>query len=138
MSGTSYLSLVSGARIKNYLGLQMDEGRVFTYPPTGDSGYGYVQIPAARIVDMAGEPLVADKALRNQAVRIVPACSVDIKGSYRFEVHPNPALWDFGAVQGVFYLEPGEGRLVPSFVMNLRKDLTLTDIPWAIRIYMRA
>lgn len=133
---TSYLSMASGARISNYLGLKMDEGIAFRYPGIQERQYAYVEIPVARM-ELATNGEVVDKALRNQMIRIVPACSVEVRGAARFEVHPNRAFWDFGTVQGMYYLESKEGRLVPSFHIQLRKDLELTGDDYAIRIYMR-
>lgn len=136
---TSYLSLVSGSRVSNYLGLKMDPGTEFSYPPTGDSQYAYIEIPVRVILVSTGEVLEAGtKALRNQHVYIQPACTVHVRGSYRFEVHPNPAFWEYGTAQGSYYLEPGEGLLTPGFYVSLKKDLDPSKIVYAVRIYMRA
>lgn len=134
---TSFLNLASGSRISNYLGLRMEPGTVFTYPPSGDSLYAYLEIPVGKVLGAAGEPLEG-KALRNQHVYVQPACTVNVRGSYRFEVHPNPALWEVGTVQGMYYLEPSSGERTPGFFMTLRKDLDLDKIDYAVRIYMRA
>ncbi len=81
---------------------------------------------------------ILTKGSRNQYLRVMPACTVEVKGHYRFEVHPNPALNIFGLVQAPYYLEPEDGRMNPGFYIALRRDLDLKDIDWAIRIYMRS
>lgn len=134
---TSYLSLAGGSRLSNYLGITMDAGHVFSYPGIQERQYGYIEIPVLELRNTAtGE--VVDKALRNQHIMVVPACSVDVRGNYRFEVHPYPELWSHATVQGMYYLEPREGRKVPAFYMTMRKDMDKADIAYAIRIYMRS
>lgn len=133
---TSYLSLVSGSRISNYLGLKMTEGSEFSYPGIQNRQYAYIEIPVGSIiVSSTGE--ITDKALRNQHVLVQPACTVDVKGNYRFEVHPNPAIWAYGTAQGMYYLEPSSGQQVPGFYVTLRKDIDLSTLDYAVRIYMR-
>lgn len=132
---TSYLKLI-GSRLSNHLGLKMDEGYEFSFPQVQERNYAYVEIPVKELVNAAdGKPV--EKGMRNQQILVVPACSVDVKGHYRFEVHPNAQLWNYGVVQGMYYLEPKEGMKVPSFHIALRRDFELSDIDYAVRIYMR-
>lgn len=134
---TSYLKLIDGTRIQNYLGLKMDDGYIAAKPQEAGRNYAYLEIPARELYNPSDESVVM-KGMRNQYIRVIPACSVNVRGNYRFEVEPNPALAEFGALQGRYYLEPGDGQLVPHFHLWLRRDLELSDIKWAIRLYMRA
>lgn len=133
---TSYLKLL-GSRLSNHLGLKMDEGYEYSFPQVQERNYAYIEIPVKELFNPTEEKVV-DKGLRNQHLLVVPACTVDVKGSYRFEVHPNPKLWSYGIVQGLYYLEPKEGTKAPSFSVVLRRDLELSDIDYAVRIYMRS
>lgn len=134
---TSYLSMVSGSRISNFLGLQMDEGKNYNHSGVRERQYAYIEIPIRHIENVTtGE--IGMKALRNQLIRIVPACKVNVRGNYRFEVHPDRSLWAYGVVEGMFYLEPQEGEMEPSFYMQLRKDMELSADDKVIRIYMRS
>lgn len=134
---TSYLSMVSGSRIKNFLGLTMDAGVDYKHAGVQERNYAYIEIPIRHIENMTtGE--IGMKALRNQLIRVVPACTVQVRGNYRFEVHPDRSLWAYGVVEGMFYLEPQEGEMEPSFYMHLRKDMELSKDSPVIRIYMRS
>lgn len=133
---TSYMKLI-GSRLSNHLGLKMEEGHEYRFPQIQERNYAYVEIGATALY-LPSEEKYLDKALRNQQVKVLPACTVDVKGHYRFEVHPNPQLWEYGTCQGMYYLEPREGEIRPGFYVALRKDLDLKDIDYAIRIYMRS
>lgn len=133
---TSFLRL-NNTRVGSYLGLRMSEGVPYRFPQVSSRDYAYIEIPVQELYNPADECVVT-KALRNQYIRVIPACTVNVKGHYRFEVHPNPALNKFGPVQAPFYLEPEDGEFCPSFYIALRRDMSITDIDWAIRIYMRA
>lgn len=133
---TSYLKLM-GSRLTNHLGLKMEEGHEFSYPQVQERNYAYVQIPVKELYNFTEEKAV-EKGLRNQHLIITPACTVDVKGNFRFEVHPNPKLWNYGIVQGMYYLEPKDGVVSPGFSIVLRRDLELADIDYAVRIYMRS
>lgn len=135
MSEASHMKLIAGPRINSYLGLKMAEGTSYVYPGIQDRQYGYLEIPALEIYNPATDEIL-EKASRNQHVYIRPACTVDVKGSHRFEIHPNHDLWAYGVVQGSYYIESQSGEQVPGFYIALRKDLSISDIPWAIRIYM--
>lgn len=132
---TSYLKMVDLTRLKNYLGLEMAEGFEFKRPETANSGYAYIDIPALSILSNDGE--LGIEAKRNAYIDLIPACTVNVKGRYRFEVHPNPKLLDYGMTQGMYYLEPENGEKIPSMKIWLRKDLDIADLDYAVRIYMR-
>lgn len=134
---SSYLRLVSGSRLANNLGLKMAEGYEYRSPASSTSGYAYIEVPVMELYNPTDETIL-EKGMRNQYLKVMPACTVNVKGFYRFEVHPNKDLYEYGMVQAPFYLEPEEGEYVPSFYIKLRKDLDIQDIEYAIRIYMRA
>lgn len=140
MSNSSFLSLAAPHRLRNNLGLEMSEGFTHRNPDRIESGYGYIEIPVQSILSLDGKPVEGEKAMRNQQIVIAPACTVSVSGRNRFEVHPNRAFWQYGVVQGMYYLEPGEGRFCPEFHIALRRDMSLEEalaLP-AIRIYMRS
>lgn len=128
---SSFLNLGRGNRTTAYMGLELDPGVEIKY----EKGYTYMDIPVRELVN--GEGVIVEKGLRNQHLRVIPACSVDLKGDYKILVEPNPALAEFGAVQGMYYIQPGTGRQTPGFYITLRKDLDLSQIQYGIRMYMR-
>lgn len=132
---TSYLRL-NQTRVATYLGLRMDEGFPYRFPSQGSREYAYVEIPVKELYNPSEETVVT-KGMRNQYLKVIPACRVNVRGHSRFEVHPNPALYQYGLIQAPFYLESEEGELTPGFYIALRKDLDISEIDWAIRIYMR-
>lgn len=132
---TSYLRMVDGTRLSNYLGLKMQEGYEVGRPTQAARSYAYIEIP---VMTLRGNGEDSSEAKRNAYVEVVPACTVNVKGRCRFEVHPNPKLYEYGMAQGMYYLEPEDGELIPSIRIWLRRDLSLSDLDYAIRIYMRA
>jgi hypothetical protein len=134
---TSFLKMVDQTRLSNYLGLKMAESFAYSRPSQPNRGYAYIEIPALALVNTA-DGSVDNKALRNQYIKVRPACTVNVRGSYRFEVHPNPQLFEYGIAQGMYYIEPESGEMIPDIYIQLRKDLDLDSLDYAIRIYMRA
>jgi hypothetical protein len=134
---SSYLKLVDQIRIKNYLGMEMAEGHELRRPKSVSRGYAYVEVPVLGFLDKDGE--LVQEAKKGSHIQVVPACTVDVRGSYRFEVHPSRALLEYGMSSGMFYLEPdsSKGRHSPSIYVTLRKDISVQDLDYAIRIYMR-
>ncbi len=130
---TSFLIMNKGGSVAKYLGLQMSEG----FPYKFGRDYTYLEIPIEGFFNET-EQRLSKKALRNQHVRIVPACSVEVTGPYKFLVEPNPKLAEHGATSAGYYLNSGDGRRTPHFYLTLKRDLELTDdLDYAIRIYMR-
>lgn len=130
---TSYANWARGNRLTQYAGLTMDEGIPLKYG--GD--YAYVEIPVAAIINVAdGGPV--EKLLRNQTGIIIPACRLNVRGQgYRIQVEPNPVLGAFGPVQAPYYIHPDNTESMPSFYIYPRKDLDISDIPYAVRLYLR-
>lgn len=133
---SSYLKLVDESRQKNYLGLKMDGGKEVIRPTQMSRGYAYIEIPIRGILK-DGE--LGDRAARNSYVELQAACTVSVKGPYRFEVHPNPKLLEYGLFPGMFYLESEEGERNVSVQLWLRRDLDIQEagLDYAVRIYMR-
>lgn len=125
-------------RISNYMGLRMDEGVPYRY----SKDYLYIQVPVRALVNKPGtaeeEKITGEgKALRNQRLLILPACTINVRGYNNIvQVQPNPALAEYGDIQGSYYIHPNEGERVPGFYISLRRDLDLRDIDYAIRLYM--
>jgi hypothetical protein len=97
--------------------------------------YTYVEIPVGHCLK-DGE-LVDGKIVRNQYVRIVPACSVNCKGRDMILVEPNPAIAEYGMIQGSYYIHPESGEQRPSFWFQARKDVAIEDLGYAVRLYMQ-
>lgn len=128
---SSFINLNRGNRLTSYMGLDLDEGVELKF----EKGYTHCDIPIRVLLNADGTPV--EKGLRNQHLRVIPACSVDLKGDYKLLVEPNPALSEFGSVQGMYYIQPGTGRQTPGFYITLRKDLDLSTVSYGIRLYMR-
>jgi len=145
---TSFLKLVDQTRLNNYLGLKMVEGHSLSRPTKSSRNYAYIEIPVLGFRKLTSDAKdgssndpkgneLSDKAARNSFIEVVPACTVNVRGNYRFEVHPSAQVHSFGIAQGMYYLEPEDGELIPSYRLWLRKDIELSDLNYAIRIYMR-
>lgn len=134
---SSFLNIGRGSRQTGYMGLVMAEGAPVRF---GGKDYSYAEIPLVgfRGVDKDKPEDVGQKAIRNQHVYVVPACTINVRGDFHIQVEPNPALSEFGSVQGSYYVHNGSGILIPGFWMTLRKDLEAADVQYAIRLYMRA
>lgn len=133
---SSYLKMVDQTRLSNYLGLKMVDGYELTRCKFSSRNYAYIEIPVLHFLNTTdGE--TSKEAKRNSYVQVVPACTVDTRGSYRFEIHPDQKLFQFGMAQSSYYVEPESGLVTPSIYVWLRKDINLADLDYAIRIYMR-
>lgn len=128
----SFLNVCRGNRLSGYMGLTMQEPHAFTY----GKDYTYVEIPILGFWHPSEEKLT-DKVLRNQYVRILPACQLNVKGNFKVEVEPNPALAEYGLMQPSYYLHPESGVQQPGIFFQARKDLDAKDLSFAIRLYLR-
>lgn len=128
---SAYLNLVRGNRLSSLMGLKM----VADYPYRNAQNYMYVEIPV-RHFELDGEPVT--EAKRNQHVFVVPACSINVRGTSIVEVEPNPDLARLGQLQAGYKVHPNSGLKEPGFWFTARKDVKLEDIGYAIRLYMYA
>lgn len=126
---TSYLKLMKGSRLTNYMRLEMDPG----VEPVLGKNYLHLDIPLAGAQTEEGMTL---EVKRNQHVWIAAAAHVDMKGRNFIEVEPNSALAEFGQVQGMYRVHPDSGRKQLGFWFTARKDVDLTELQYAVRIYM--
>ena len=129
---TSYLKLMKGSRLSNYMRLEMDKN----VEPVLGKNYLYLEIPVAGAV--ADEELLTMQIKRNQHVWIKSAATVDMKGRNFIEVEPNPALAEMGQVQPTYRVHPDSGKKGLGFWFTARKDVDLTELEYAVRIYMPA
>lgn len=129
---SSFLNLARGNRLSSYMGLQMAEGKSYRYAPD----YTYIEIPVSILYNPTDEKEV-EKGLRNQHLFVTPACFVNIRGGYKVLVEPNPKLAAYGATQGMYYISSGAGEQVPGFYITLRKDLDISDVNYAVRLYLQ-
>lgn len=127
-----FLNLVRGNRMSAYMGFQSTEGKPYRNAPD----YSYIEIPLDHMYNSATEE-VQEKALRNQHIKLIPACKLDIRGSYKVLVIVNPALQEVSTCPSMMLLEPGD-RGAPSFYATFRKDMAVGDLNWVVRLYMLA
>lgn len=128
---TSYLKLMKGSRLTNYMRLEMAPG---TEPELGKN-YLHLDIP---VLGAQAEEGISMQIKRNQHVWIRSAATVDMKGRNFIEVEPNPALAEMGQVQGMYRVHPDSGKKELGFWFTARKDVDLTELEYAVRIYMPA
>lgn len=130
---SSFLNICRGNRLSSYMGLQMLENTAFKYA----QDYSFIEIPVLGFQGKQGEGL-EKKVLRNQYVRVVPSCLVDVKGTVKILVEPNPALAEFGLFQPSYYIHSGSGGMSPGFYFQARRDTDVGDLLFAVRLYLRA
>jgi hypothetical protein len=128
---TSYLKLMNGSRLTNYMRLEMADGS----EPILGKNYLYLDIP---LIGAETEEGASMQVKRNQHVWIKSAATVDMKGRNFIEVEPNPTLAEMGQVQGMYRIHPDSGKTELGFWFTARKDVDLTELQYAVRIYMPA
>lgn len=124
---TTYLNLVRGSRLKNYMGLVTPEP--YKYGP----GYLYVEIPAIDFIVSEGSTTTLK---RNQRAYVVPDCTIDPKADAVIEVEPTIALSVNAIVQASYKVHPKTGKMVPGFWITPHRDLNIADLDYAVRLYM--
>lgn len=134
---TSFLNLVRGNRLSAYMGLKLGGKDLSDATPKFSPDYSYVEVPLKAFFNPADEKLQT-KALRNQYLQLIPDCTLEVKGYYHVLVEPNPALAAWGLYQPGYYLHPGSGVVTPSIFFSPRKDLEVEELPYAVRLYLRA
>lgn len=127
---TSYLKLTQGSRLNNYMGLKMLGDFKYKF----GKNYLYLDIPVHWALNAEGEG--TQEVKRNQHVLIQAAATVNVKGQSFIEVEPNPALAEYGQVQGLFRVHPDSGEQNLEFWFTARRDLDLTKLDFAVRLYM--
>lgn len=107
----SFLDLRRASRVQKYL--RMTPGVAESNYIYGQDG-SYLELPIGAIeVSNASKgitklTLVAD-------VMLEPA----LTNEYKYLFEPNPALWQYGMVQGSYYMNGGEGRMTPRVIMYI-------------------
>jgi hypothetical protein len=131
---TSYLKLLKGSRLTNYMRLEMAPG----VEPILGKNYLHLDIPLVGAVhDDGGDVIqVSLSVKRNQHVWILGAAHVDVRGRNFIEVEPNPVLAEYGQAQGLYRIHPDSGRKELGFWFTARKDVDLTILKYAVRVYM--
>lgn len=120
---TIFLKLIDGARVKNHLGLVMDEGK----EAMRGKNYLYLDIPARK---------VPEEIKRNQHVFLEAAGTIDVKGKNVIEVEANPELAEYGTVQGNVRHHPDSGKKQLGVWFTAHKALDVTKLQYLVRIYM--
>lgn len=140
---SSFLKLNAGSsRITNWIGLQMEQG----YQPVHGKGYQYLEIPVLGVyvepsINKDGEESEGSYTKivkRGQSVFVCAAGTIDVKGMYMVEIEPNHELSEYGVVQGLRRVQPGDGPQALGFQFTARKDVDLSQLKYAVRLYMPA
>lgn len=118
------------ARRIAYMKLEMLGGAQFTNAPD----YTYVQIPVLELYNPTDEKPVT-KALRNQHLKILPACKVDVRKPYKLWIKTNPKLQEVSSCPAMFMLDSDQGEQA-SFYATFRRDFDVSELDWCVRIYM--
>lgn len=130
MSDNVFLKLVTGNRMSSLMGLELETG----LPPKYAHDYCYVEVPLKEIYNPADEKVVT-KALRNQHLKLIPACKLNVRGRYRVMVKTNPKLQEVASCPAMFMLDI-DTKEQASFYATFRKDMDIGDIEWAVRLYL--
>lgn len=130
---TSFSNLTRGSRLTAYVGLQMTPDFAYKFGPE----YAYAEIPVQHLYLMSEEKIVRE-GKKNQRLAIVPACSINARGvGTHVQIEPNYKLAEYGDLSPGYYVHTGEGVVVPTTYITLRRDLDLADVGYAIRMYLR-
>jgi hypothetical protein len=120
-----YLKLLDGARVKNHMGLRMDEG-VASVP---GKNYLHLDIPA--------RPM-EEEIKRNQHVFIEAAGTINVKGRQIVEIEANPALAEYGSVQPSYKVHPDSGEMQLGIWFSAHKSMDVSKLDYLVRLYMYA
>ena len=120
---------MKGSRLTNYMRLEMLDGHDYLL----GKNYMYIDIP---LLGVDEEDKLITSIKRNQHVFIKAAATVDMKGRNFIEVEPNQKLAEIGQVQGMYRLHPDSGVTQLGFYFTARKDVELSELEYAVRIYM--
>jgi hypothetical protein len=126
----TFLNLARGNRLSQYMGLKNDDGNPIRY----GKDYSYIEIGVREVYNPSEEKVVT-KVLRNQHVKIIPACKVNVKGGYKILVKTNPLLQEVANCPALFVLDSDCQEEV-AFYASFRKDMDISQLEWAVRLYM--
>jgi hypothetical protein len=135
---TSYLKLIDGARIKSHMGLRLEEGYKYTH----GKNYLFIEIPVLGVWvegEKAGdEAKYINNIKKGQHVFICAAGSLETKGNSFIEVEPNRELAEYGTIQPMYRIHPGDEVTPLGFHFTARRDVDLSQLKYCVRLYMPA
>lgn len=120
---TVYLKLIDGARLKNHMGLKLDEGQDYT------KGKNYLHIDI-------GARVLAEPVKRGQHVFLEAVGTVDVKGRNIILVEGNPALAEFGQIQPSYHVHPDSGAKQLGIWFTAHKNCDISELGYLVRLYM--
>lgn len=120
---STFLKLIDGARVKNHMGLKLDEGAEYS------KGKNYLHL------DVPARPL-EEPVKRGQHVFLEAVGSIEVKGKNIIEVEPNPALAEFGQVQASYRVHPDSGKRQLGFWFTAHKNCDINELEYLVRLYM--
>lgn len=127
MSDSSFLKLIRGNRVTNYLGLHEDTVR---FGPD----YTYVEMPIMHLQGSGEEDKPTNKAVRNQHLQVCVAPFTPHK-LYKVLVVTNPMLQRVASIPAV-YLVDGSNPEPLEMWATFRKDFDVSNLDWAVRLYL--
>lgn len=131
MDSVVFNNLVRGNRLTGIMNLKMDEGQPYRY----SKDYTYVEIPLAQLYNPSTEE-VQDKASRNQRLKIIPACQVNLKKSgYKILIKVNPKIHEFANCPGLLLLDTDEDEQINVYAV-FHRDMDVKELTWAVRLYL--
>lgn len=131
MDSVVFGNLVRGNRLTGIMNLRMTEGVPHKYA----KDYTFVEIPLNHLFNPSTDEIQV-KALRNQRLRIVPACTVDLKkGGYKIGVKVNPKLLEYASCPSFFILDTEEHEQPVPYAF-FHKDMEANELDWAVRLYL--
>lgn len=130
MSDSVFMNIIRGNRLSSIVGLEMHPD----VPHKFAQDYAYVEIPFSSFYNPTTEE-VQTKGTRNQHLRVLPACKINLRGNYRLIVKTNPILQEYGQAPAMFIIDPNDNQQ-PSFYVTLRKDMDGKELDWAVRMYL--
>lgn len=127
----TFLNLLSGNTLKSYLGHQTDD----TNSPNWAPDYTYIQVPLKEVYNPSDEKIVT-KAMRNQQLKLIPACTINVRSRYKAMVKTNPKLQEVATCPTLYLIDGGDSREEISFYATFRKDYDLSELEWIVRVYL--
>ena len=134
MTDSSFLKLVTGTRIKNYMGLVLEEG----VTAAKGKNYLYLELPAVRFLGSEADKESDTLIKRNQHVFLLCGATINVKGPNMALVEPSVDLCEYGQVQASFHVHPDSGEKAVGFWFTARKDTDLSKLAYGVRLYLVA
>lgn len=125
---SAYLNWARGNRISNYAGLQSLGDATYRY----SDDYIELYIPLLEAYYPKEEQVVSEAKV-NQLLRLIPACTLDVK-KYRVQVEVNPKLLDHALVQAPSMITPNDKDVQPIVTAKFYRPMNMSELDYVIRL----